>query len=355
MTTSDKNKLDIVLSNGTTVKAFAPLIVSASRSTDIPAFYAEWFFNRLEAGYSIWINPFNKKPSYVSYKKMHFVVFWSKNPYPLLKYLDKLGEKNIGCYIQYSLNDYEKEGLEKGVPSLDFRINTFKQLVNKLGKGHVVWRFDPMVLTDNISLYDLIDKVRNIGDQLKEYTDKMVFSFADILSYRKVKANLDKEGIKYSEWSESLMEEFASRLSIMNKERGWNFALATCGEKINLSKYGIRHNKCIDDDLIIRLAYNDSVLMKYLNVEIHRRGEGLFDIEPCGSVNINEQYYAIKKQKKNKDGGQRPFCKCIDSKDIGQYNTCPHLCEYCYANTSKELAIANYKKHILNPQKESIV
>lgn len=350
-----KQKPTIILDNGTIATCQEPVVVSASRSTDIPAFYCDWFFHRLKVGYSAWTNPFNGVRMYVSYAKTRFIVFWSKNPYPMLKYLDKLQEKNIGCYIQYSLNDYEKEGLEKGVPPLYFRINTFKQLVTKLGKGHVVWRFDPMVLTDNISLADLIDKVRNIGDQLKEYTEKMVFSFADILSYRKVKANLDKVGIKYIEWSESLMEEFASRLSVMNKERGWNFTLATCGEKIDLSKYGILHNKCIDDDLIIRLAYNDSELMKYLNVEIHKRGEDLFDIEPCDSVNINEQYYAIKKQRKNKDGGQRTFCKCIDSKDIGQYNTCPHLCEYCYANTSKELAIANYKKHMLNSQEESIV
>ena len=355
MAKSDENKLDIVLSDGTTVKAFAPVIVSASRSTDIPAFYADWFFNRLEAGYSIWTNPFNNTHSYVSYKRMRFVVFWSKNPYPLLKHLDKLQDNKIGCYVQFSLNDYENEGLEKGVPPLNFRINTFKQLVKKLGKGHVIWRFDPMILTNNISIDTLIEKTRNIGDQLKEYTEKMVFSFADILSYRKVKSNLDKAGINYTEWTDSLMEEFASRLSVMNKERNWNYTLSTCGEKIDLSMYGIQHNKCIDDDLIIRLAYNDAELMKYLNVEVHKSVEALFDIEPDDSVNINEQYYAVKQRRRNKDGGQRSFCKCIESKDIGQYNTCPHLCEYCYANTSRESALANYKKHKLNPLKESII
>ena len=103
-----------------------PMIVSASRSTDIPAFYADWFFHRLEVGYSAWTNPFNGMKSYVSYQNTRFIVFWSKNPRPLLAHLDELKERNIGCYIQYTLNDYVEEGLEKGVPSLDERIETFK-------------------------------------------------------------------------------------------------------------------------------------------------------------------------------------------------------------------------------------
>ena len=354
MASADKNKVDIELQDGTTVKAFAPVIVSASRSTDIPAFYADWFFKRLEKGYSVWTNPFNGVPSYVAYQKTRFIVFWSKNPHPLLPHLDKLKEMGIGCYIQYSLNDYEAEGLEKGVPPKDFRIKTFKSLVEKLGKGHVVWRFDPMILTEDISIDTLLEKVRYIGNELRGYTEKMVFSFADILSYRKVKSNLEKNGIKYIEWSTEMMDEFAMRLAAMNKDLDWNFQLATCGEKIDIEKYGILHNKCVDDDLIIRLAYKDEILMKHLNVEVHRHGEDLFDMEPDNSLNINKDYYAVK-QKDNKDKGQRAFCGCIDSKDIGQYNTCPHLCEYCYANTSKETALSNYRKHKSNPDKESII
>ena len=102
---------------GQFVNAQAPLIVSASRSTDIPAFYADWFFDRLKKGYSAWTNPFNGIKSYVSYAQTRFIVFWSKNPRPLLDYLHILEEKNIKCYIQYTLNDYETEKLEK-VPSL---------------------------------------------------------------------------------------------------------------------------------------------------------------------------------------------------------------------------------------------
>lgn len=95
-----------------------PAIVSASRRTDIPAFYADWFFDRLEKGYSLWTNPFNKQESYVSYRNTRFIVFWSKNPRPLAGKLPVLASKRIGCYIQYTLNDYEKEGLEPNVPPL---------------------------------------------------------------------------------------------------------------------------------------------------------------------------------------------------------------------------------------------
>jgi len=123
-------KIDRPTDNGNIVSMQAPLIVSASRSTDIPAFYADWFFHRLKVGYSAWTNPFNGVKGYVSYKNTRFIVFWSKDPSPLLAHLDELKEKEIGCYILYTLNDYIKEGLEKGVKPLDYRIDTFKRLVD---------------------------------------------------------------------------------------------------------------------------------------------------------------------------------------------------------------------------------
>ena len=155
---------DIVI-DGKTVKAQVPIIISASRSTDIPAFYADWFFDRLEKGYSAWTNPFNGVKSYVSYENTRFIVFWSKNPRPLLPYLHILKERNIKCYIQYTLNDYEGNHLEK-VPPLSNRIETFKLLVKELGVGSIIWRFDPMILTDDISIETLLDKVKGIGDSL---------------------------------------------------------------------------------------------------------------------------------------------------------------------------------------------
>ena len=342
-------KIQIQRENGETVEAQAPLIVSASRSTDIPAFYADWFFHRLENGYSAWKNPFNGVKSYVSYENTRFIVFWSKNPRPLLPYLHILKERNIKCYIQYTLNDYEREKLEK-VPSLASRIDTFKLLVEQLGKGAVIWRFDPMILTDDISVDDLLQKVQNIGDQLKDYTEKLVFSYADITMYRKVKHNLEASGIPYHEWEIEQMEEFADKLSIMNRERGWNFQLATCGEKIDISKYGILRNRCIDGDLITRLAWCDKELMDFMKVKIENINSTLF--LPEEAILLPNGHFFVSKHKK--DQGQRPFCECMASKDIGEYNTCLHLCEYCYANATKELALRNWKQHQENKLSETI-
>lgn len=220
-----------------------------------------------------------------------------------------------------------------------------------------------MILTDKISIIDLLDKVRNIGDQLKDYTEKLVFSFADIVSYRKVKSNLEKNGINYIEWDEVMMSEFAEKLSTMNRERGWNFQLATCGEKIDIQQYGIEHNRCVDDDLMIQLAYHDKELMDLLKVDIRSAQPYTpsmfeeFDDQsaiPSDAIILSPDLYAVKKNN-NKDSGQRQFCGCIVSKDIGQYNTCPHLCEYCYANTSKETAVANWKRHKNNPTGDKII
>lgn len=352
MATWDKQKLP--RENGELVEMQVPVLVSASRSTDIPAFYADWFFHRLEVGYSAWTNPFNGVRSYVSYKNTRFIVFWSKNPRPLLKYLPILERKGIGCYIQYSLNDYEAEGLEKSVPPLAQRIGTFKQLVEHLGKGHVIWRFDPLVLTDQISIDTLLNKIDDIGTQLHGYTEKLVFSFADILSYRKVQSNLKKANINYLDWTESQMREFAQKLAKLNEK--WGYELATCGEKIDLTEFGVKKNHCIDDDLIIRLAYDDKILMDYLNVKFLPKPQpNIFEeYEPLpeGAIELPNGRYAT--HGNNRDKGQRLFCGCIKSKDIGEYNTCVHGCEYCYANASKELAIANLRSHKDNPFSETI-
>ncbi len=346
------NKEWLPKENGERIWMQVPEIVSSSRSTDIPAFYADWFFHRLMVGYSAWTNPFNGTKSYVSYKSTRFIVFWSKNPNPLLGHLDELKDRNIGCYIQYTLNDYEKEGLEKGVPPLEGRIDTFKRLVDKLGKGRVIWRFDPMILTDQIGLDDLLRKVENIGDRLQGYTEKLVFSYSDIATYKKVKSNLEKSRINYREWTEPQMEEFARRLSELNRK--WHYQLATCGEKIDIGRYGIQHNRCVDDDLMVRFAHHDKALMDFLGVEIKTVENSLFGTEPvpASAIRLSETQYALKKRD-NRDKGQRQFCGCILSKDIGEYNTCPHLCDYCYANASKEVAVRNYKEHKMNPLGET--
>ena len=293
------------------------MIISASRATDIPAFYSRWFFDRLKEGYARWRNPYNGKDTHVSFDKTRFIVFWSKNPAPIIQSLPLLKERNIGCYFQFTLNDYDAEGLEPYVPPIEQRIETFKLLVDTLGTGSVVWRFDPLILTDRISAYDLLRKIENTANQLKEYAEKLVFSFADISTYRKVGRNLSAAGINYREWTEREMFEFAKGLSDLHL----GVELATCAEKIDLSQFGIRHNRCIDPELICRLI-------------------------PDFQDEINRL---------KTDKSQRALCGCISSKDIGVYNTCPHGCAYCYANSTPYSARQNYIRHKHNTSNDSIL
>lgn len=350
-----QKKMGILTRDGVEVEAFAPAVLTASRATDIPAFYSEWFFRRLEEGYCKWRNPFNGVESYVSFQNLRFIVFWSKNPAPLIPYLEKLNKRGINCYVHYTLNDYEVEGLEPGVPATGQRVETFRQLIGILGPQGVVWRFDPMILTDNIGISELLQKIFFLAEKLHGYTDSLVFSFADIAGYRKVGRNLTAHGIRYEEWTEAKMREFASRLSQLNRECGWNLRLSTCAEKIDLSEFGIEHSRCVDDERIARIAHSDEVLLAELGLRIHEPSFSLFgnnDILPSDSIRLTEGVYA-QRISKTKDSGQRRLCGCINSKDIGQYNTCPHGCLYCYANTSPESAHCNYSRH--NPDSETII
>lgn len=336
-----KNK--IKLQNGNIVEAQEPIIVSASRSTDIPAFYSDWFVERLRQGYVKWKNPFSGSHIYVSFSKTRLIVFWSKNPKPLIKKLDYLVENKINFYFQYTLNDYSAENIERKVGSVQSRIDTFIELSEKIGKEKVIWRFDPYILTKTCGVDELLKRTENIGNQLKNYTSKLVFSFADISLYKKVKNNLQKQSVQYTEFDENSMIQMASGLNDLNKK--WNFQIATCAEQIDLNKYSISHNKCIDDDLMIKLFKTDSELMEFLGYE-HNKQMNFFD-----KIDANIQI----KKRNLKDVGQRESCGCIVSKDIGQYNTCPHECLYCYANTSLEKAKNNYFNHLQNRHCETIV
>ena len=151
---------------------------------------------------------------------------------------------------------------------------------------------------------------------------------------------MNKANIDYIEFSPDTMIEFAEGLNKLNKK--WNLELATCAEKFDLDKYGIIHNKCVDDDLMIKLFSHDIELMKFLGIEF---------TEPT----LFEDGESFIKTRKLKDKGQREACGCIMSKDIGEYNTCPHECVYCYANTSFETAKNNYKSHTANPFAETII
>jgi DNA repair photolyase len=336
MKTWDKTK--IYNDHGELVEAIQPVIISASRSTDIPAFYHKWLINRMEKGYIGWINPFNRKMQYVSFGKTRLIVFWTKNALPLIPHLEYFDRKNINYYFQYTINDYEHPFLSPPFPPLHKRIDTFKKLSDLIGKEKVIWRFDPFILTDKIDVQSLLNKIARIGDEFMGYTEKLVFSFADINVYKKVQNNLRNSGVYAHEFRENEIHELMKGLTELNNK--WNYTLATCAEKTDLSMYEVEHNRCIDDELMVRLFKDDKELMNFLGYT-----------PPAQHFLFDEKEY--KPNPKLKDKGQRAACGCIMSKDIGMYNTCNHLCTYCYANHSEKIVRKNLSLH--NPEGECII
>ena len=284
------------------------MIISVSRRTDIPAFYSEWFLNRIKAGYVDVINPFNsKQANRISLKNedIDCFVFWTKNPRPLL---DRINELNgFNYYFQYTINNYETD-MEPNVPNHEELINTFIELSNRIGKEKVIWRYDPIILTNKYTKEWHIKSFDFIAQKLHNHTRKCVFSFVDL--YAKTKRNT--AGLNITELTEADMEYIACEFSRIAKK--YNLEIATCSEEIDLDKYGIMHNACIDGELI----------------------KELFHIEVS-----------------NKKDAQREYCGCIKCNDIGAYNTCKHKCRYCYATFNNEVVAQNEKLH--NPNSSLLI
>ena len=257
-----------------------PKIISVSRREDIPALEnrVNWFFDKIKDGHVNIKNPFSGKDYDIFFDETKFAVFWTKNPKPIISRLNELPFK---YYFQFTLNDYPE--YELNVPPLNERIETFKYISDLCGRGSIVWRFDPIIINDKISEDDIINRIQNIGDQIFEHTEKLIFSYVD--PYKKL-------GNKFVEINDDIKISVANRLIDMNKN--WGLELSTCAESINLD--GIVHNKCVDPDLIERI---------------------------CGDQ---------KWIKDKKDKSQRPDCGCIVSADIGTFKTCRHGCRYCYSN-----------------------
>lgn len=290
--------------NGQIVEAIEPVIISASRATDIPAFFGEQFVENLSKGYTCWTNPFNQKKSFISFSKTKLIVFWTKNPKKFIPFLKIIDELKIDYFFHFTINDYEKESFEPNIPSLKERISTFIELSKLIGKDRIIWRYDPLVLNKFISINDLVKRIENIGNELIEYTNKYIFSFVDIHEYTKIKRRFLNSKIEIREFENAEKEEFAQRISKIYSNwlnQNTNFQIASCAESINLEKYKIQHNKCIDNEYIVKQFSNNKELVDF----VQKNGK--------------------------KDKNQRNDCNCIVSKDIGKYNTCTHNCVYCYA------------------------
>ena len=300
-----------------------PLIISASRATDIPAFHGEWFSARLQAGFCTKRNAFNSKEETVSFAKTRVFVFWTKNPAPFLRYLPEIEATGRQFYFQFTLNDYEREGLEPRLPRLQTRINTFKRLADTIGPHRVIWRFDPIIMGGSLSVESVLDRIDRIGRELSPYTEKLVFSFVDM--YSKTAGALHQINRAFHAPTQEEIQSLAAGLAAINKTWPRPLTLTTCAEETDLRSLGIQRNKCIDDALIRRLCPNDQVLASLLD-------------PPDRQLTLLPTMTTAPKDK-----GQRKHCGCIPSKDIGAYSTCLHACAYCYANGLRDTVDRNMR------------
>ena len=297
------------------LEAIAPLIISASRSTDIPAFYGDWFSERLLRGYATWINPFSGAAQHVSFARARVFVFWTKNPRPFLPVLRALIREGRQVQVLFTVNDYADEGLEPGLPSLADRIESFCEVSKIVGRGRLTWRFDPVLLSDTLTLERVMERMGEIGDLLSGNASRLVFSFIELERYPRVRRNLVACGAEEVR-EPSVAEEtvIARRITELNED--WGLDLEACGEGRDFSCLGIGKAGCISAGILAREFPEDTVLQDFLS-----SGPG---------------------GRSPKDPGQRKTCGCVPSKDIGRYSTCMHLCRYCYANSSAARVAKNY-------------
>jgi hypothetical protein len=291
------------------------MIISASRRTDIPAFYTPWFINRIRAGFCEVPNPFNRQQvSRISLlpEDVDVIVFWTRNPRPLFPYLDELEALGYRYYFQYTLLGYPPEIDVHGPPAAA-SLTTFRELAQRVSPGRVIWRYDPIVLSQiTPPAYHRLAFTR-LASSLVGSTGRAVISLMD--DYPKIRGRLQEmerqgaalltvspDGTGHErgvpEWLSDLLRDLAGIAHMHQIE------IVSCAEETDLQSFGIFPGKCVDDQLIGRI----------------------FGIEVSHS----------------KDPGQRSACGCVISKDIGMYDSCLFGCQYCYATSSFERAKQNH-------------
>lgn len=276
------------------------MIINTGQRTDIPAFYSKWFMNRIREGYVLVRNPYY--PSLVTKFLLNpdvvdVIGFCTKNPRPMFKYLDEL--KPFGQFWYISITGFDKD-IEPNVPSIDQVIEDFKFLSDKVGKNAIALRYTPIIINEKYTLQRHIDTFEYITSKLEGYTSLAVFGFVDI--YDKLKRNHPE----IIDCDDSLKIIIAKEfLKIANKH---HMELRLCSKEKWLSSYGIDVNGC-------------------MRLEDYERAIG----------------FSLKLTKKME--ARRGYCTCYLSNDIGSYNSCLHLCSYCYANGNPNLVLSNFKKH----------
>jgi hypothetical protein len=294
------------------------MIISASRRTDIPAFYARWFINRVRAGFCEVPNPFNRgQVSRISLlpEDVDVIVFWTRNPRPLFPYLDELDRQGYRYYFQYTLLGYPPP-IDAAGPPLPASLVTIQELARRIGPQRVIWRYDPIVLSEITPPAYHRQIYTRLAQALEGSTSRSVISLMD--DYPKIRGrmqNLARHGARLlpvspdeSEPTGGLPTWLGDLLGDLAKiARSHQIEIVSCAEELDLLPFGIRPGKCVDDEYI----------------------QQVFGLQVAHT----------------KDPGQRKACGCVLSKDIGMYDSCLFGCSYCYATTSFERAQANYQHH----------
>lgn len=275
------------------------MIISASRRTDIPAFYSDWLTKRVREGFAEVKNPFN--PSQIRRvsllpEDVDAIVFWTKNPSPLMNRLNELSD--FRYYFLFSLTSYGSQ-LEKNVPPEEQLISVFRKLSEIIGPQNVIWRYDPVILTETMNDDFHLRRFEKLANELHGLTGTCIFSFIEM--YEKCRRNM--KSFPVVEPDEARKIKLASNLAGIAGSYG--ITLRSCADKTDYTSSGIRPAQCVDPDLI-----------------------SLITGKP---VSIT------------KDPNQRKECGCVKSADIGSYNTCIHGCVYCYANANPETAVRYYE------------
>lgn len=291
------------------------MILSASRRTDIPACYSDWFMSRIRAGYVLTRNPMNHSQIYridLSPEVIDCIVFWTKDPQPIMDKLQVLDSMGYRYYFQFTLTPYGRE-METNLRDKKDIIATFLKLSERIGKDRVLWRYDPIILNSRYTLEYHREMFETLCGKLYGYTGICTISFLDLYTKIKGKTKDDKPGkggLQFREITEDEMHQLAATFSGIGKKYG--VKLYACAERIDLSDYGILPASCIDQGTIENI---------------------------CG--------YTIDAKA---DRNQRPGCGCIQSIDIGVYNTCINGCLYCYANHSDASINRNIQNHRIDSE-----
>ena len=289
-------------------------VISASRRTDIPAFYSRWLLNRIRAGFCHWLNPFASQVYRVSLapEDCLALVFWTRNPQPLLAHLDFLRREGFRFYFQLTITGYPRP-IESHTPPLEEAIASFRRLSQLVGPERVFWRYDPILLGDLTPERYHVERFDRISGELAGYTRRCYFSFVDL--YGKAVRNLGKAG---REHGVALVGQPApdARLDLVRRLRDLaarrDITLHACCEPA-LAVDGIQRAHCVDADVVQTLwadAAPDSRPALALRAAPTRKG-----------------------------------CGCVESADVGAYDTCVFGCAYCYATNSREAALARLRAH----------